>query len=94
MEEIYDAKPELNRIVLSYNPVLTICLACIHLTTIGDQIAAFKHEVAGHIEAIQTLGNEIIAGMKKDKPYIEELFMDKDFKDRTVLHLISYNNFF
>ena len=49
--------------------------------------------MAGHIEALQTLGNEIIAGMKSDKPYIEEIFMDKDFKDRTVLHLISYNNF-
>ena len=31
--------------------------------------------------------------MKSAKPYIEELFMDKDFRDRTVLHLIAYNNF-
>ena len=31
--------------------------------------------------------------MESDKLFIEELFMDKDFKDRTVLHLISYNNF-
>ena len=47
-----DDRPELNRVVLSYNPVLTICLACIHLNTIGDQIAALKHEVAGIIEAL------------------------------------------
>ena len=31
--------------------------------------------------------------MDDDKLFIEELFMDQDFKDRTVLHLISYNNF-
>ena len=31
--------------------------------------------------------------MKGDKHLIEELFMDTDFKDRTVLHLISYNAF-
>ena len=31
--------------------------------------------------------------MDSDKLFIEELFMDQDFKDRTVLHLISYNNF-
>ena len=36
LEEITEESHELNRIVLSYNPILTICLACIHLSEIGN----------------------------------------------------------
>lgn len=35
LEEMCDESHELNRIVLSYNPILTICLACVHLSEIG-----------------------------------------------------------
>ena len=35
-----------NRIVLRANPILAICLACIHLTSIGNSISLFKHRGA------------------------------------------------
>jgi len=35
---------EQNRILLSYNPIQTICLACCHLSAIGKAISLFQHE--------------------------------------------------
>ena len=34
----------LNRILLSYNPVLTICLACLVLKLIGEAVSMLKLE--------------------------------------------------
>ena len=41
--EMTDANVEKNRIVLSYNPILTICLSCQHLTSIGNAVSQYKH---------------------------------------------------
>ena len=43
-EEMLEPAYEENRIVLSYNPILTICLACQHLTSIGNAISQYKHQ--------------------------------------------------
>ena len=43
LEEITSEAHEKNRIVLSYNPILTICLASCHLESIGEKISIFKH---------------------------------------------------
>jgi hypothetical protein len=80
-----------NRIVLRSNPILCICLACIHLTSIGNSISLFKHRGATISEALLDLGRNIVDEMNKDN--IETIFMDTDFKSRTVLHLITYNKF-
>jgi hypothetical protein len=44
LEEITSVNShEQNRIVLSYNPILTICLACEQLTKIADKVAIYRH---------------------------------------------------
>ena len=80
-----------NRIMMSYNPILTISLSCIHLASIGKSIAVFSHEANSLIEELLTFGEVIIGEM--DGEVIGPIFMDTDFKDRTVLHLITYNGF-
>lgn len=41
LEEISELGATLNRILLSYNPILLICLSCLVLKSIGDAISAF-----------------------------------------------------
>jgi hypothetical protein len=43
LEEIGDKSHFQNRVVLSYNPILTIVLACEHMKRIGKTIAIFRH---------------------------------------------------
>ena len=82
---------EQNRVVLSYNPILCICLSCLHLTAIGNSISLFKHRGNTVSESLLDLGNSIVGEMEKDQ--VEAIFMDQDFKNRTVLHIITYNGY-
>jgi hypothetical protein len=90
-ETVNTMSAQQNRIMLTYNPILTICLSCINLKSIGKSIAVFSHEVNSLIEQLLTFGEVIISEM--DKVVIGPIFMDKDFKERTVLHLITENGY-
>jgi hypothetical protein len=70
---------------------MTICLACMHLRSIGKAFSIFYHETNSLSEELLTLGGQIVGDMKKSS--ISPVFMDYDFKDRTVLHLITYEGF-
>ena len=80
-----------NRIVLTYNPILTIILACEHLERIGAEISAFKHDGETITEGLLLLGEAIIGNMDQEK--IRPVFLDEDYGDRTVLHIIVENGF-
>ena len=54
--EITEEAYEENRIVLSYNPILTICLACQHLASIGEAVTKLLHECEGTSEDLLDLG--------------------------------------
>lgn len=56
LEEITSEAHEKNRIVLSYNPILTICLASCHLESIGEKISIFKHRGQKLIQDLLDLG--------------------------------------
>jgi len=91
MEEMANFSHFDNRIVLTYNPILTICLACETLTRIGDSIAFFKHDGITINESLLALGNSVVSGMKQSS--IKAIFMDEDFKDRAVLNIIVVNGY-
>lgn len=91
VSEITSMGHEQNRILLTYNPILTICLACNHLTAIGRSISVFAHEGAGLCEEMLDLGSKLIENMAEES--VRPMFMDTDFKDRTVLHLITYSGY-
>jgi len=91
VNEITSLGHEQNRILLSYNPILTICLACITLENIGRNISIFHHEGQMLIEQLLTLGAKIIEYMSDD--VVRPMFMDIDFKNNTVLHLITAHGY-
>ena len=74
INEIAEEEHEMNRVVLSYNPILCICLACIHLTEIGNSISLFKHMGQNVSENLIALGKEIIDTMNNEN--IKTIFMD------------------
>ena len=43
--------------------------------------------------ALLDLGIEIIASLESSGDEVRTIFMDQDFKKRTVLHLITYNGY-
>ena len=76
-----------NRILLSSNPILFICLACEYLTTIQNSISIFRHTCNIIVTRMQGLGQKIVENM--DFETIEKIFMDQDFKNRAVLKIIT-----
>lgn len=64
----------MNRIVLSYNPILCISLACIHLNSIGKAISLFRHRGLTVSESLLDLGIQIIDGL--EMPDVRTIFMD------------------
>jgi len=42
-------------------------------------------------DRLQELGSKLIENMREDN--MKPIFMDKDFLDRTVLNLITYNSY-
>lgn len=91
VDEMTGEPHEQNRIVLTYNPILCICLSCLHLTAIGDSISFFKHRGSTVSAALLDLGSAVIGDMADES--IRPVFMDKDFMNRTVLHIITYNGY-
>ena len=56
IDEMTYEEHEMNRIVFSYNPILTICLACIHLLNIGKSISLFRYRGNTISSQLQDLG--------------------------------------
>ena len=91
LTEMSGESHEQNRILLSYNPIQTICLACCHLKSIGEKVAMFAHEGNTLAADLLDLGAKLIENMEEIS--VRPIFMDNDFKERTVLHLITYNGY-
>ena len=92
IEEITSEGHFTNRILLSYNPIQTICLACQHLTSIGNAISVFKHTGMKLSAELLELGAKIVEQIT-DTVHCQKLFMDKDFQERTVFHLITLHSY-
>lgn len=77
--------------LLTYNPILAICLSCEYLNKIGNALNVFKHENNVIKGNLLNLGIKIIENFEDEK--IEKIFLDLDFKDRTLIKIITKNNF-
>ena len=91
INEINEDAHDKNRIVLSYNPILCISLACLHLTSIGNSSSLFKRRCEVVSEGLLSLGSSIVGALIDES--VEPIFLDQDFKNRTVLHIITYNGY-
>ena len=76
-----------NRLLLSYNPIMSIALSADLLMRIANKRRRFADECMNLKKSILDLGkvyNEKI----EDESYYRELILDKDFRGRTVLSII------
>jgi hypothetical protein len=89
--EMVTEEHEQNRIMLCYNPIMAIALGCEFLNQISANKNIFRHECNIVKNQLLTLGENIIDNIEDDK--IEQVFLDKDFKDRTVLKIATQNEF-
>lgn len=70
---------------------MAICLSGEFLDKIGSTANIFRGECRELKEKLLVLGSHIINLIEEDK--IEKLFHDVDFKDRTLLKIISSNGY-
>ncbi|CDW85372.1 UNKNOWN [Stylonychia lemnae] len=73
----------------AYNPILAIALLIQYIKQIKYDFNVLDIECIGLIKKFAVLGRLIIENLKFDD--IELIFMEKDFKDRSVLKIITHN---
>lgn len=88
VEENYDK----NRLLLASNPLMAIALACELLNNIGDFRRKFENECTKVRNSLLALG-KMFSSKIEDEKYYEKLITQVDFKGRTVLKIITMNNF-
>jgi hypothetical protein len=82
---------EKNPITIAYNPILIICLACEQIKFIENNFISLKHECKIVRSRMLILGDKILDNYNDQK--LSKVFLDSDFKDRTLLKIITSNKF-
>lgn len=83
---------EKNVILLSYNPLLSISLSAEILLTVAKSRKRFENECMKIYRGLMELGKMYISKVSNEKFY-ESLILDTDFRERTVLKIITSNSF-
>jgi hypothetical protein len=83
--------PEKNPITISYNPILVIALACEQILFIEDNFISLRHECKLVRTRMLVLGDKILDNF--DDEMLTKVFLDSDFKERTLLKIITQNKF-
>ena len=81
-----------NLLLLSYNPLMSIALTCELLSIIGESRKRFENESKKIGEDLLELGKMYNSKVEDEREY-ENLIMDCDFKNRSVLKIITQNSF-
>lgn len=89
----YESNPlDENRLLLSYNPIMSICLAAEILTNIAYSRRKLENECKRIKASLLSLGR-MYSSKIDDENYYEELISDVDFKGRTGLKIICEEKF-
>jgi hypothetical protein len=80
---------EKNFLLISHNPIMTLGLFIQYLHQVKNDFNEFDTECLKLILKFQILGKLIIEKMRFD--HVEDLFMERDYLDRTVLNIITDN---
>lgn len=78
--------------MLSYNPLMSLALTAELLKHIAVNRKRFENECKKISDDVLELG-KMYTSKIEDERYYENLMMDVDFKDRTVLKIITEMNF-
>lgn len=79
---------EENRLLVCYNPLLCIALSAELLTKIANSRKKFTNECNGLKARLLALG-KMYNSKIDDETYFEDLILDKDFSNRSVLQIIT-----
>jgi hypothetical protein len=79
---------ESNQLMLSYNPLMTIALACESLTQIAKNRKKLENQATRAKMDLLELG-QMYSSKIEDEDYYEELITDTDFKGRSLLKIIT-----
>jgi len=79
-------------LILSYNPILTIVLACETLDKIGCVRKKFEYECKRISYSLQRLGEIFISKVSDEKHY-EKLILDTDALERPIIKIICENSY-
>jgi hypothetical protein len=92
MVEITGSGYEQNKIMYSYNYIMSICLACEVMAKIAKIYPQKKEYVTLKIKDMLSLGEKILEDLNDD--VFQKYLLDRDFRDRTVLRIITDNKFY
>ena len=87
LSNLVDQNYDQNKLILSYNPILTIVLACETLDKIGCVRKKFENECKRISVSLQRLGEMLISKISDERLY-EKLILDTDALERPVLKII------
>ena len=81
-----------NQLVLSYNPLMTIALACETLSNIARNRKKLENQAVKIKTDLLALG-QMYSSKIEDEDFYEGLVTDRDFRDRSLLKIITDNGF-
>jgi hypothetical protein len=76
-----------NRLILSYNPLMSIALTAEILTSIANTRKRFRDKCNNMLETLLSLG-KMYAGKIEDEDLYRDMISDTDFNGRSVLFII------
>ncbi|CDW78613.1 UNKNOWN [Stylonychia lemnae] len=91
-EDYVEQSFESNLLLLSYNPLMSIALTSELLKFIADNRKRFENECNKIYDDILELG-KMFTSKIDDEKYYENLILDRDFRDRSVLKIITESLF-
>eukprot|EP00347_Sterkiella_histriomuscorum_P022855 403336899 len=91
-QDYVDQSFEQNLLLLSYNPLMSIALTAEILKYIANSRKRFENECNKIYDDILELG-KMFTSKIDDEKYYENLIMDKDFREKSVLKIITENTF-
>lgn len=80
-----------NVILLTTNTVLTLGHCWEFLRRIGSSMKLFKRKADKIVSRLELLAEKIINSVDTD--IVEKMFLDKDYKDRTLLKIVTFYGF-
>lgn len=81
-----------NQLLLSYNPIITIALACEVLQNIARNRKKLENQATKVKNDLLALG-QMYSSKIEDEDFYEELITDTDFRDRSLLKIITDKEF-
>jgi hypothetical protein len=90
--DIINDSEEKNKILLTSNTIMALALMCEYLKRISKAINVFDRQCRYLLEEIHVLADQLVDNIEDE--LVESIFLDKDFKDRTLFKIVTQYNLY